>query len=62
MYLAISSRLAIALEKAKGEGVETYFFRFEAKALTEKKDPLMSGMDKVMKAGVDTWGPQIGLV
>lgn len=54
--------LAIALEKAKREGVETYFFRFDVRALTEKKDPLMSGMDKVMKAVVDTWGPQIGLI
>ena len=52
--------LTIALEKAKTEGVETHFFKIEVKKLTEKKGPLMSGFEHVMKAAVDTWSPQLG--
>lgn len=52
--------LTIALEKAKTEGVETHFFKIEVKKLMEKKGPLMSGLEHVMKAAVDTWSPQLG--
>lgn len=52
--------LAVALEKAKMEGVEIHFFRLDAQKVTEKKGPLMNGFEHVMKAGVDTWSPQLG--
>jgi hypothetical protein len=52
--------LAIALEKAKMEGVETHFFKIEVRRLTEKRGPLMSVFEHTMKAGVNTFSPQLG--